>query len=259
MTALGPQPPSMNPPSSQSSRILDALLAGDTTINGPYGTPAKRIPLQNSNSPPPELIGGSNPQKRARPIDLARQVQQRLMGQLGAIADATFLSSSLSSSPVAAGGFGLNYDRETPIHAIDIGGHDQEERMADFVTRSIENLSEGLTVKEAMKDLGLQSQKDILPGLEVRLLPHQAIGVAWMLKREQSAEKGGILADDMGLGKTVQMIATMAMNLPADDEEARTTLIVVPAALLQQWKEEIETKTNEMFSVRLHHGKDKLK
>lgn len=26
-----------------------------------------------------------------------------------------------------------------------------------------------------------------------------------------------------------------------------------------QWKEEIETKTNEMFSVRLHHGKDKVK
>ncbi|KAF8134681.1 SNF2 family N-terminal domain-containing protein [Mycena galopus ATCC 62051] len=181
------------------------------------------------------------------------------MSQSGALADASFLSSSLGSSPVAAGGFGLNYDRETPIHAIDVGGHDQEERMADFVTRSIENLSEGLTVKEAMRDLGLQGQKDLLPGLEVRLLPHQAIGVAWMIKREQSNDKGGILADDMGLGKTVQMIATMAMNLPGADEEARTTLIVVPAALLQQWKEEIETKTNEMFSVRLHHGKDKLK
>jgi hypothetical protein len=71
------------------------------------------------------------------------------------------------------------------------------------------------------------------------------------------------------------MIATMAMNLPAEGEENRTTLIVVPAALLQQarpllprlsalpelpqWKDEIETKTNDMFSVRVHHGKDKLK
>lgn len=26
-----------------------------------------------------------------------------------------------------------------------------------------------------------------------------------------------------------------------------------------QWKDEIESKTNEMFSVHLHHGKDKLK
>lgn len=38
----------------------------------------------------------------------------------------------------------------------------------------------------------------------------------------------------MGLGKTVQMIATMAMNLPKDGDEAKVTLVVVPAALLQQ-------------------------
>ncbi|KAJ7325554.1 SNF2 family DNA-dependent ATPase [Mycena albidolilacea] len=247
------------PSSSQPSRILDALLvAADTSRDGPYGTP-NRIPLQNSNSPVLPEAGGSNLKKRARTLDLARQVQEKLMLQSGATADASFLSSSLSSSPAALGGFQLNYDADTPIRAIDVGGHDQEERMADFVTRSIENLSEGLTVKEAMKDLGLQSQMDLLPGLEVRLMPHQAIGVAWMLQREKSNDKGGILADDMGLGKTVQMIATMAMNLPEGDEEARTTLIVVPAALLQQWKEEIETKTNEMFSVRLHHGKDKVK
>lgn len=37
----------------------------------------------------------------------------------------------------------------------------------------------------------------------------------------------------MGLGKTVQMIATMVVNLPTD-EDPRTTLVVVPAALLQQ-------------------------
>ena len=32
----------------------------------------------------------------------------------------------------------------------------------------------------------------------------------------------------------MQMIATMAMNMPALEDECRTTLIVVPAALLQQ-------------------------
>jgi hypothetical protein len=36
------------------------------------------------------------------------------------------------------------------------------------------------------------------------------------------------------LGKTVQMIATMAMNMPGPDENHRTTLVVVPAALLYQ-------------------------
>lgn len=42
--------------------------------------------------------------------------------------------------------------------------------------------------------------------------------------------------DDMGLGKTVQMIATMAMNMPDLEAAHRSTLIVVPAALLQQVK-----------------------
>lgn len=38
----------------------------------------------------------------------------------------------------------------------------------------------------------------------------------------------------MGLGKTVQVLAMMAKNMPGEDEENRATLIVVPAALLQQ-------------------------
>ncbi|KAJ7024175.1 SNF2 family DNA-dependent ATPase [Mycena alexandri] len=249
----------MEKPSTQASRILEALhVAAGASQDASYGTLATRTPLQDSNTPHPEA-GGSNLKRRARPLDLARQVQAKSLGDSGAIADAGFLSSSLNSSPMVAGGFQLNYDQDTPVRAIDIGGHDQEERMAEFVTRSLDNLSDGLTVKESMRELGLDTAQDLLPGLEVRLLAHQAIGVAWMLKRERSRDKGGILADDMGLGKTVQMIATMAMNLPGPNEEARTTLIVVPAALLQQWKDEIESKTNEMFTVRLHHGKDKLR
>ncbi|KAF9528788.1 SNF2 family N-terminal domain-containing protein [Crepidotus variabilis] len=141
----------------------------------------------------------------------------------------------------------------------DVGGPDQEQRLADFVTKSIEDTSSTVSVKEAMKKIGLKDKHDIIPGLEVRLLSHQCIGVAWMLQKERCPDKGGIMADDMGLGKTVQMIATMALNPPQTEDECQTTLIVVPAALLQQWKEEIETKTNGLFTVHIHHSKDKLK
>ncbi|KAI0041675.1 hypothetical protein FA95DRAFT_1501098 [Auriscalpium vulgare] len=132
--------------------------------------------------------------------------------------------------------------------------------MADFVSKSIDSLSSGLLVKDGLKYLGLKDAKDLLPGLEVRLIPHQIIGVTWMLMQErESPHKGGIMADEMGLGKTVQMIATMAMNMPELNEKNRTTLIVLPAALMFQWKEELEAKTNGIWSVHVHHGKDKLK
>ncbi|TBU55696.1 SNF2 family N-terminal domain-containing protein [Dichomitus squalens] len=102
--------------------------------------------------------------------------------------------------------------------------------------------------------------RDYIPGMEVRLLPHQLIGVSWMVDQElHSPHKGGILADDMGLGKTVQMIATMVVNQPKHDDEHHSVLIVVPAALLLQWKEELEAKTNGMWEVHIQHGKDKIK
>jgi len=75
-------------------------------------------------------------------------------------------------------------------------------------------------------------------------------------------------------GKTVQMIATMAVNMPKETDAVKATLIVVPSALLQQvsvfphltlpaltlykWKEEINTKSNDLFTVHIHHGRDKL-
>lgn len=54
--------------------------------------------------------------------------------------------------------------------------------------------------------LGLKAQYELLPGMEVALMPHQTIGVAWMLEKERSNNKGGCLADDMGLGKVCDFI-----------------------------------------------------
>jgi SNF2 family DNA or RNA helicase len=83
----------------------------------------------------------------------------------------------------------------------------------------------------------------VVPGMKVSLMPHQLIGVKWMVEREHNPEfgkktkidnnekenygkarevstvGGGILADEMGLGKTIQSIAVMCHNRPDDDEE----------------------------------------
>lgn len=64
-----------------------------------------------------------------------------------------------------------------------------------------EHFDSNASVGEALARLGLRSQYELLPGMEVPLMAHQAIGVAWMIGREASPIQGGCLADDMGLGK----------------------------------------------------------
>ena len=45
----------------------------------------------------------------------------------------------------------------------------------------------------------------------------------------------------------------------SDDPLVKTTLIVVPTALLDQWKLEIETKTNIDIQCHIYHGGSKVK
>ena len=68
--------------------------------------------------------------------------------------------------------------------------------------------------------------------------PHQRVGVQWMLKREILKDTlqnvhGGLIADEMGLGKTIQVIGVIISNFKD------RTLIVLPLALLDQWRQQI--------------------
>ncbi|KAJ7148304.1 SNF2 family N-terminal domain-containing protein [Mycena filopes] len=115
------------------------------------------------------------------------------------------------------------------------------------------------SIEKALERLGLQSAHELLPSLDIPLMPHQLLCVAWMVDNEQKKSvKGGCLADEMGLGKTVQMIATMCKN-PSDDATCKTTLIVAPLALMTQWNQEISTKTNANWKVLIYHGSNRPK
>ncbi|MCA1812436.1 MAG: DEAD/DEAH box helicase, partial [Halobacteriales archaeon] len=73
-----------------------------------------------------------------------------------------------------------------------------------------------------------------------KLRPYQVEGVRFLLSRGLNA----ILADEMGLGKTIETIAAVQ----AADKKA---LVVGPANVLYNWKEEVERFTDE--SACLYH------
>ncbi|RCH89099.1 hypothetical protein CU098_000185, partial [Rhizopus stolonifer] len=110
-------------------------------------------------------------------------------------------------------------------------------------------------------------------GLSIELLEHQKIGLQWMVKMENSNNKGGILADDMGLGKTIQALAIIIQNpctelteldpaylrcrprqLPTEEIRVKATLIVCPVSLMDQWRREIQEKTEPRLKVLVYHG-----
>lgn len=62
------------------------------------------------------------------------------------------------------------------------------------------------SVDKALRKLGLADLYQTLPGMEIPLMPHQVIGVAWMLSMEQGTNAGGTLGDEMGLGKVCTLI-----------------------------------------------------
>lgn len=78
--------------------------------------------------------------------------------------------------------------------------------------------------------------------LKLELFPYQKEGIEFATFRE-----GAIIADEMGLGKTIQAIGTAIAKKNIFGFER--VLVVCPASIKEQWKNEIEKFTNEKATV----------
>ncbi len=90
---------------------------------------------------------------------------------------------------------------------------------------------------EALRSPALLREISDDAGLRASLRPYQKEGVQWLLAL-RGLELGGCLADDMGLGKTIQVLAVL--NIGRRSKDKGTDLLVVPASVLDNWRNEID-------------------
>ena len=106
----------------------------------------------------------------------------------------------------------------------------------------------------ALRDLSSLPSPSLDESLDSILRPYQKTGVAWLLHLFRNG-LGGILADEMGLGKTLQALALLAA-LRNEGCPVKTSLVVCPATLLENWRREAKRFCPD-FSVLVHHGPDR--
>ncbi|MCR4599618.1 MAG: DEAD/DEAH box helicase [Acetatifactor sp.] len=98
--------------------------------------------------------------------------------------------------------------------------------------------------RKLIKDFGTikDSEIEVPESLANRLRNYQVYGHKWLRMLAQYGF-GGILADEMGLGKTLQMISVL---LAEKQTSEKTSLIVCPASLVYNWKEEFRRFAPEL-------------
>ena len=87
-----------------------------------------------------------------------------------------------------------------------------------------------------------------LDRFDVDPLPHQINLVHRIMTSDR---KNWLIADDVGLGKTIEVGLLLAAKKRR--KEARRVLVVCPAGMVQQWKDEMQDKFNESFRI---YGQD---
>ncbi|KAE8703693.1 ATP-dependent helicase BRM [Hibiscus syriacus] len=87
-----------------------------------------------------------------------------------------------------------------------------------------------------------------------KLRDYQLVGLQWMLSLYNN-KLNGILADEMGLGKTVQVMALIAYLMEFKGNYG-PHLIIVPNAVLVNWKSELHTWLPSVSCIYYVGGKD---
>jgi len=101
----------------------------------------------------------------------------------------------------------------------------------------------------ALRNISALAPAPAPAALDAQLRPYQRLGAAW-LWHLHCHQLGGILADEMGLGKTLQALALLSAA-------GKTSLVVAPASLLENWRREA-ARFAPQLRVFVHHADRRL-
>ena len=117
-------------------------------------------------------------------------------------------------------------------------GPDAESVLAEIdATRAWSEVIAGKGLQSILDGLKEPPMLDDIPGLKAQLRPYQKRGVGW-LHFSARLGLGACLADDMGLGKTLQVIALLCLRAEMAKVDRHTSLLIVPASLVGNWRAE---------------------
>ncbi|GAV64761.1 SNF2_N domain-containing protein/Helicase_C domain-containing protein [Cephalotus follicularis] len=113
------------------------------------------------------------------------------------------------------------------------------------------SVSKYYTLAHAVNERVLRQPSMLRAGI---LRDYQLVGLQWMLSLYNN-KLNGILADEMGLGKTVQVMALVAYLMEFKGNYG-PHLIIVPNAVLVNWKSELHTWLPSVSCIYYVGGKD---
>ncbi|KYQ92342.1 SNF2-related domain-containing protein [Tieghemostelium lacteum] len=262
-TSLGP-----SPSSSYSSIITPLSLYSPSssfsslpTQNGSGGGTGDFLKMSGSNNISLDFLMGSRLKSSLDAIGSSQSLNSSLnnlnssSSTLTALANTT-TSSSNSTLSLSSSNITLNKSMDCVF----------KQKLDEFELQLKGGLSVSNTLMEEMespKQLKLQLrsyQKQALHWMfhRERSVPEQAISITDLESKDLNFIRGGLLCDDMGMGKTIEIISLILAN-PSTNPTEKSTLIVCPVSVLQQWYNEITTHTNPPLTVYIYHGPGRIK